>query len=86
MRCVVDDTDPIRAEYRASHGSFIAVQMKALALAIAVLIAGCGATQARSDREKAEVSASERIEYEDQAQQTHDRAALMMTLIASPPR
>jgi len=36
-----------------------------------------------AEREKAELSARERAEYEDQAQQAHDRSALMMILTTS---
>jgi Spy/CpxP family protein refolding chaperone len=41
---------------------------------------------ANADREKAKLSATERAEYESQAQQEHDRAALMMILTTSRPR
>ena len=43
--------------------------------------------RAQADREKAQLSARERAaEYESQAQQEHDRAALMMILTTSQPR
>jgi len=42
--------------------------------------------RASADREKAQLSAGERAEYESQAQQEHDRAALMMILTTSQPR
>jgi len=38
------------------------------------------------DHEKAQLSATERAEYENQAQREHDRAALMMILTTSLPR
>jgi hypothetical protein len=41
---------------------------------------------ANADREKAQLSARERTEYESEAQQEHDRAALMMILTTSRPR
>jgi hypothetical protein len=41
---------------------------------------------ANADREKAQLSTRERAEYESQAQQEHDRAALMMILTTSRPR
>ena len=40
----------------------------------------------RADQETAELSAHARTEYELQAQQAHDRAALMMILTMSHPR
>ena len=40
---------------------------------------------ANADREKALLSASERSEYESEAQRAHDRAALMMILTTSQP-
>jgi hypothetical protein len=39
-----------------------------------------------ADREDTQLSARERAEYEDQAQQAHDRTALMMILTTSRPR
>ena len=41
---------------------------------------------AKADGEKTELSARERAEYESQAQQEHDRAALMMILTTSLSR
>jgi hypothetical protein len=41
---------------------------------------------ANADREKAHLPERERPEYESQAQQEHDRAALMMILTTSRPR
>jgi hypothetical protein len=41
---------------------------------------------AEADREKNQLSARERAEYETEAQQAHDRAALMMILTTSRPR
>jgi hypothetical protein len=42
--------------------------------------------RARADQGKAEISVHERSEYERQAQQEHDRGALMMILTTSRPR
>jgi hypothetical protein len=38
-----------------------------------------------ADREKARLSARERAEYEDEAQQAHDGASVMMILTTSRP-
>jgi hypothetical protein len=42
--------------------------------------------RARADQEKADIYSHERDEYQLQAQQEHDRAALMMILTTSQPR
>jgi len=86
QRCIKDAVDRSNdqiAQIEATHDAFTASRTQQAKDDRERELSDCRAT---ADREKTELSASERMEYEDQAQQAHDRAALMMILTTSLTR